>query len=229
MNHDGALNALPLYSMDLLDSAEAKELEAHLTTCAACRQELAALAAINEDLVTELAREDWSDHERLHADFAKKIGHEPTRSAIPLRRRPRPSWKMGAWVATVAIALIGWGSAYQAHQEASYSHQILAMVSHGQQIPLASTNSSAVRQVDLYLGSSSNQALVWVKKLPPIQPDQVYEGWWIVGKTPVPAGTFKAGPHFLAKPRGANAFAITIEPAGGTKKPTTPVLVVGTV
>ncbi len=229
MNHDGALNALPLYSMDLLDSAEAKELEAHLKTCAACRQELESLAMVNEDLITELSHEDWSGHEKLHDDFTKKLLHEPISSPIPLRRRPRPSWKMGAWAATIAIALLGWGSAYQAHQEASYSNQILAMVSHGQQVPLASTTTGAVRHVDLYVQPRSNKALVWVKKLPPIQPNQVYEGWWIVGKAPVPAGTFKEGPHFLARPRGASAFAITIEPSGGTTKPTTPILVVGTV
>ena len=60
MNHDGALSALPLYSMDLLDSAETRELEAHLDTCQACRQELESLAQMNEDLISELTEEDWS-------------------------------------------------------------------------------------------------------------------------------------------------------------------------
>lgn len=229
MNHDGALSALPLYSMDLLDSAEVHELKAHLDTCPACRQELESLAQMNEELITELAQEDWTHHQELRASFQDKLQQEPPSSLIPLRRRPRPSWKMGAWVATAAIALMGWGSAYQAHRQADYSNQILAMVSHGRQITLASTTVGAARHVDLYLQPHSNNAMVWVRTLPPIRANQVYEGWWIVGKAPVPAGTFKLGPHFLARPAGAKAFAITVEPSGGTQKPTTPVLVVGTV
>ncbi len=229
MNHDGALSALPLYSMDLLDSAETRELEAHLDTCQACRQELESLAQMNEDLISELTEEDWSGHQELRSLFQDKLQQDPVGSVIPLRRRPHPSWKMGAWVATAAIALIGWGSAYQAHRQADYSNHILAMVSHGRQVILASTTVGAARHVDLYLQPSSRNAMVWVRKLPPITANQVYEGWWIVGKTPIPAGTFKVGPHFLARPDGAKAFAITIEPLGGTQKPTTPVLVVGTV
>ena len=38
------------------------------------------------------------------------------------------------------------------------------------------------------------------------------------------AGTFGPGPHVRSRPAGTKAFAVTVEPEGGTTKPTTPVL-----
>ena len=43
--HDEIADALPFHALGLLDGAEARLVEEHLPTCAACRCELAALAA----------------------------------------------------------------------------------------------------------------------------------------------------------------------------------------
>jgi anti-sigma-K factor RskA len=100
---------------------------------------------------------------------------------------------------------------------------LVETVSHSRQIALVAESSAPASRVDLYLKGS--HAMVWVKALPALKPGETYQGWWIVKGQPVSAGTFAAGPHFLpAKPGSASAFAITIEPHGGTKAPTTPVL-----
>ena len=43
--HGDIADSLPLYALGLLDGAEVNLVEGHLPTCAACRRELAALAA----------------------------------------------------------------------------------------------------------------------------------------------------------------------------------------
>jgi Anti-sigma-K factor rskA len=67
--------------------------------------------------------------------------------------------------------------------------------------------------------------------LRPIPPDRVYELWAFAGNEPVPAGIFgvdEAGHAFLRLPslppraKRYDKFAVTIEPAGGVSKPTSP-------
>jgi hypothetical protein len=71
--------------------------------------------------------------------------------------------------------------------------------------------------------------------LPQIPPDRVYELWAFAGNEPVPAGIFEvdeAGHAFLRLPPLPRAkryekFAVTVEPAGGVPKPTSPPRLLG--
>jgi Anti-sigma-K factor rskA len=72
--------------------------------------------------------------------------------------------------------------------------------------------------------------------LRPIPPDRVYELWAFAGNEPVPAGIFgvdEAGHAFLRLPslppraKRYDKFAVTIEPAGGVSKPTSPPRLLG--
>jgi anti-sigma-K factor RskA len=76
---------------------------------------------------------------------------------------------------------------------------------------------------------SRGQSLLQVAGLPPAPPDKTYELWWIGAKSgPVRAALFTPGPNGSATvapsmpPAGEVilASAITLEPAGGTDKPT---------
>ena len=77
-------------------------------------------------------------------------------------------------------------------------------------------------QADLHW--QRGQALVWVRQPPPLAAGYDYEAWWIGNGKPQAAGTFGHGPDVLSRPVGTKAFAVTVEPEGGTTKPTTPVL-----
>ena len=72
-------------------------------------------------------------------------------------------------------------------------------------------------------------------KLPPLPAGRVYQFWVINGKVPTGAGTFTPnaqGAASLSTPVAAlatppDAFAVTIEPAGGSPTPTMPIVMVG--
>ncbi|MGI8916267.1 MAG: anti-sigma factor [Chloroflexota bacterium] len=58
--------------------------------------------------------------------------------------------------------------------------------------------------------------------LPALKPDRTYQLWFLRGSTPEPGGTFQSGAVLTlpALPVGTTALAITVEPGGGSAKPT---------
>jgi hypothetical protein len=79
------------------------------------------------------------------------------------------------------------------------------------------------------------RGLMYARGLSKVPTDKTYELWLIAGGTPVPAGTFnvdEAGNAVLELPeirQGASpdAFGVTVEPAGGSPIPTSPILLQG--
>ena len=78
----------------------------------------------------------------------------------------------------------------------------------------------------------TGRALLIASKLPNVPQGKAYQLWFIVGnKPPVPGRTFvpdSSGNAVLKEemPReavDANVFAITVEPAGGSSAPTSPI------
>jgi anti-sigma-K factor RskA len=89
----------------------------------------------------------------------------------------------------------------------------------------AAPNASAT----LAYNRNSHTAFMQITGLPPAPANKVYEAWWIARKTgPIRAGLFEMPSEGIAKvelvmpPEGAEpvASAVTLEPAGGTDKPT---------
>jgi len=82
-------------------------------------------------------------------------------------------------------------------------------------------------------------SLVFVaNNLEPLKPDATYELWLLPtdkGAAPIPAGTFKPDARGnaslmisnLSKGVDAAGFGVTVEPDGGSKTPTTPIVLVG--
>jgi len=100
----------PLYVAGALTRAERNDFEAHLTTCASCRQELAALAPVGEALAHSVPSvEPPADLRRRVIDSVKSeaAAGGPARSAFGGRRSASPS--VPAQIASPAAAL--WGLA----------------------------------------------------------------------------------------------------------------------
>jgi hypothetical protein len=82
-------------------------------------------------------------------------------------------------------------------------------------------------------------SLVFIaNNLEPLQQDKTYELWVLPaekGAAPIPAGTFKPNAHgtgivtALNLPKGVEAagFGVTVEPDGGSKTPTMPIVLLG--
>jgi hypothetical protein len=94
---------------------------------------------------------------------------------------------------------------------------------------LAGMPASPKAAATLALSPSNHTALLQVAGLPMAPADKVYEVWWIGKKSgPIRAGTFKPAAQGTSSvglkmpPEGEQilASAVTLEPAGGTDKPT---------
>ena len=78
------------------------------------------------------------------------------------------------------------------------------------------------------------RAVLVADNMPPAPDGKTYEIWVIKGGTPQPSGLFKPKGDSIAavvkKPvKGADAVAVTVEPEGGSKEPTTDPMLVGEV
>lgn len=90
----------------------------------------------------------------------------------------------------------------------------------------------------VHVDADTGEGAVVVAGVEPLGPDKVYELWALRGDAPPePAGLLTdAGRSVymtqvaqLARPGEVTAFAVSIEPAGGSKSPTGPIVLVGTV
>lgn len=236
MTHKDAQDGLVLYAMGGMDMEEAQDMERHLERCPQCQREIDQYLTTIRDVDLSLTEPDWSGHEEMRNNFQERLGLSSKPQPLTVESsspddvgsKQRDMWWAWplAWVATLMVALGGWGLAYRNQQQLSESQRIMAFVASGRRVRLSPLHAQPAK-VDLYLTSS--HAVVWVRKLPSLSSGRVYEGWWITNGTPRAAGTFGPGASLLVHPKAATEFAITIEPKGGTHLPTTPILVIGKV
>ena len=99
-------------------------------------------------------------------------------------------------------------------------------------VTLTGTPSRPQARARAFLDPLSGRALLFIYELPIIPPDSVYQLWAISGGTPVDAGTFRVDADLRARldvtraddVLGADALAVTVEPAPGVPAPTGPIV-----
>ena len=231
------------YAVDALDPAERMLFEQHLATCPDCRAEVDSLreAAATLPEITSVEPPP-ALRDRLLADIATvrplppvvEPTQPPTQESashaqvIPLesrRRRFRPAMAAAAAV----VALIGGGIvASQPWQDDSSTQQPqLTAADRVLQDPDAQhvlkefpdgATATVVRS------EAEGKAVLLTKKMPPAPSGKVYELWLQKDGVMVPAGTMPdaADQTVLLEgdASGATAVGITVEPDGGSKKPT---------
>jgi len=79
-----------------------------------------------------------------------------------------------------------------------------------------------------------DRAVLVAENMPPVPEGKTYQIWVIKGDTPQPSGLFEPRGDSIAAVvenpvEGADAVAVTVEPKGGSKKPTTDPMLVGKV
>jgi anti-sigma-K factor RskA len=79
-----------------------------------------------------------------------------------------------------------------------------------------------------------NRAVLVAENMPPVSEGKTYQIWVIKGDTPQPSGLFESKGDSIAAVvetpvEGADAVAVTVEPEGGSPKPTTKPMLVGEV
>lgn len=185
------------YALDALSPDEAEAYEQHLGQCEECREQLAELnesaAALAFGAVAP------PPPARLRASILDAAAAERT-NVVPLRQRRWVGRGLAVAAAAVACIVVG--------------------------IAVSSIQSSHTRSFTLVIGPD-RAARLRVTGLPPAPSGKTYEAWVIpanLNPTPRSAGLFRGGNTTVhlrgAVPKQA-IVAVTVEPAGGSKHPTT--------
>ena len=194
----------------------------HVAECDRCRRQLREAEALAASLAYGVpAAEPPPDlRDRVLAAVEPVVDAAPAR---PVEARPQPArrarsrswWPRLAAVAVPALAAAVVGLAIwnvSLHDDLSGLHSQLF---HGRAGNLRGVGNVVVK-------SDGNATLyASVKQAPP---GKTYEAWVIRGKVALPAGLFQGGGTVNLKltrdARPGDVIAVTIEPAGGTTKPT---------
>ena len=184
------------YALDALDPGEAEAYERHLGQCEECREQLAELNETAAALAFGAVAP--APPARLRASILEAAAAERT-NVVPLSRRRWVTRGLALAAAAAACIAVGLG------------------VSLSQSGPPPQSWTVAVGQ--------NGKATISVSGLASAPDGKTYEAWVIpAGHAARPAGLFSgstSGVHLSGTVPQHAVVAVTLEPVGGSKKPTT--------
>ncbi|MGJ6981672.1 anti-sigma factor [Aestuariimicrobium soli] len=224
------------YAVNALDADERAAFELHLRGCEPCTREV---AEFGETLALLAADGATAAPSTLRASVLAGIADEPILPAAEPRAitdRPSPVGRLtrlGWWVAAAALVAaiaLGTGVVSLRHQE--HQQQIRAQQAERQRAELLAAPDLRVHRAALtdgsqltYLVSQQRAAgMLVASDLADPRQGRVWQLWTMHDGTPRPAGLVSSGGRvevWITGLAGAQAIAITDEPAGGSDQPTT--------
>ncbi|BBH16859.1 hypothetical protein Back2_11460 [Nocardioides baekrokdamisoli] len=211
------------YAVDALDGSERAEFERHLAECVSCQHEVDSLreAAAALSGAVETAPSD-----RLRAAVLAGIGEvRPLPPLVSVSRagRTRRRWAAGSLVLAASVA-----SAVAVSHPWPSSHVSMSAADRVMSAADVQVVRSAVvggGSLTWYRSGSVGRAVVTSGGLKPLPNSQVYELWLQrPDRSMAPAGYLPAGATTVVltgQARTALGAGITVEPAGGSARPTT--------
>ena len=191
----------------------------HVAECDSCRRQLREAEALAASLAYAVpaAAPPPDLRDRVLASVEPVVEAAPAAAPAPARAQParRSRWPRVAAVAVpvLAAAVVGlviWNVSL--HGDLSGLHSKLY---HGQ--------AGNLRGVGNVIVSHNGNATLYAS-IAPAPPGKTYEAWVIRGKVALPAGIFQGGGtvnlQLTRDARPGDVIAVTVEPAGGTKAPT---------
>lgn len=193
------------YALDALTADEHDVYENHLAGCRRCQADVAAFSETASALAYAVTPADPSAELRDRV-LAATRAEEPR---LARRRWRTPTLAFAAAAACAAIVLVV--SAVTAHSPFGSSHPALETLRlHGASGSLVLTR--------------TGEAALVVSGLPRAAAGKTYEVWVMSGRAAEPAGTFAARPgtvtvHLTRSVPTGSFIGVTVEPAGGSTKP----------
>lgn len=217
------------YAMDALDEVSRRRADQHLAQCTRCRAEVAewreataGLGASASPVAPPPALRD-----AVLADAARLPQDQVARATD---RRPAPaspgSRQAGRWLvaAAAAVVLVG-GGVTVAKQPWNHNPTTVSAVQQVEQAPDAQHATAPARNGSLVMVTSAKQgkAVATLRNVPTPAAGKVYQAWLITPSGVVNAGLLQPGKPTVLKGSitGAKGAAVTVEPTGGSKQPTT--------
>ena len=255
--HEQFADELALYALNELSGSELQEFEQHLDTCAACRRELQAmrtdLALLGLSAVGP--KPPARSKERLMRAIAAEPRGVSAPAVVQTAGR-RSFW-LAWIPAAIALALIVFAiSLRQSNQslndqlaelrnryndqkiQLSQAQENMRLLLAPDAVHVSLTPPKAGKQPNAtaIVSPSQNRMTLMASNLPPVPSGKAYE-LWVIPPTgaPVNAGVFKPDEHGNAvlldhaMPAGVQpkTFALTVEDEAGSDKPTSPIIILG--
>jgi anti-sigma-K factor RskA len=226
---------IPAYALGALDAEDVGALEAHLQTCAACRDELAAYRTTSDSLLMALPPQKPSD--ALRRRLQKRL------PSAQKTMRLRLNWSIGRVAVGMAIVLmlaLNMLFISQVQELRRQQTQLMDQIQKGQaalaMLSYANTQTLPIKAENvrgsLLLDIEYNNAVLILRGLPSITEDQTYQVWLISPNGErTNAGLLRPqidqpfiSESIYATQDLANFVGIgmTVEPAGGSDQPTGP-------
>jgi anti-sigma-K factor RskA len=227
------------YAVDAVDDLERAAVDRHLGECETCTTEVAEY----RETATRLAEGTWSvPPPRLREQVLARAVAIPQVSGVS-RRRPAPSpvtrWRRIA-IAAAAAGVLGLGAAVTSYAalEQRLDRERVAIAAAQERREVMTAPDATLRaaelsgggRVSVVVSDAEDTGIVFVIGAPPPGPDRVYQLWLVPqdGGDPVSAGLLRVGQtqatELIQGVRGRAAFAVSVEPAGGSPAPTTQVV-----
>jgi anti-sigma-K factor RskA len=204
-----------------LSSDEEEQVALHVAECDRCRRQLREAEAVAASLAYAVPAvappPDLRDRVLAAVEPVVEAPPAGQHATEPLRRPSRPAW----WprVAAVAVPVMAAAIIGMLVWNVSLRGDLSSL--RGQLYHDSAGNLSGVGNV---IVSPDGQATLFAS-VGEAPAGKTYEAWVIRGKVALPAGLFQGGGTLkltLTRPaKPGDVIAITVEPAGGTKAPTT--------
>jgi anti-sigma-K factor RskA len=222
-----AHSLLAPYALDALDSDERAAFLSHLEQCDDCRAELAGFQETAARLGEAQAQQPPAAlRERLLSTISTVPQERPVVVAMSQRGRLRRTLPRLAAAAAVVVGMAGVGGYVVEREHAEDEREQREAISAVLADPDADTIEAKFEtggNVRLISSPTHDTAVIVANDLPRLDDDKVYQVWMVAGDDPHDEGTFETGGTMVMEGVSeADEVAITIEPAGGSKKPSSP-------
>lgn len=221
LSHEELKSLIAPYALGAVSDEEMRVLRSHILSCEECMQEADSLtsAASLMTLAVEEAPLPSGFADRLLSKVEAERPAAVAHSGAPRRF----SWRMAllSGAASLALAVAG-GVALDARRDLERNRDALLALLHSDQgVHLQGQRGAVARLVPTADGS---MLIATGLEAPP--DDHTYQLWFIRGGKPVSGGTFGAGDGVVVlqtpdRLDGIDAAAVTVEPEGGSRAPTT--------
>jgi hypothetical protein len=214
---DHVLDELDAYALGALDRADAERISQHLSTCASCRQEAAALAEVVGALPDTVALREPEPTLRERVLAAARAEVQPARAGRPWslgRVRPGPVLIAGLVAAVIVLSAVDLNS-YQQLQTASAERDSYAVVAESLRQGarlwyMAGRGDFAGSGGTLFdPRADGKQPFVLFHDLPKISADKVLTVWLVS-----PSGTWARAASFVPDGHDIQVVQITMEVVG---------------
>lgn len=235
------------YVLDAISPQERARFAAHLADCAECHREIAELREATARLGTAVAVRPRPELRGETINAACQLSQLPpvvdktTRAgagpAQPARRALLAGWRKLALAAAVAViagaAGLGWAANHamqQLRHTQRQDHLIAAVLSASDATMLTAKVSGGGTAI-VVLSDHEHMGVFTAHDLRALPATETYQLWLMGPQGARPAGMLKmthggmAGPAVVADMRPGDMIGLTIEPAGGSARPTTSTLV----